>query len=135
MDTGDSGRRESDPEPIRQFRGQGWFNVWGVLFGVFVGLLCACAYWIVQLGFRGALDNSHFGYEAFFAAILGVVLIGRWSVPRLILDASSIDPRNAALMYRWPRGWFSRRWLRDNSAPDGEDDSKARRGQDQHRLS
>jgi hypothetical protein len=112
MDTRESDGPESDPEPIREFRGQGWYNVWGLLLAVFIGLLCACLYWIVTLGFRGALDNAHFGYEAFFAIVLGVVLIGRWSVPRLLLDAPKIDPRNADLMYTWRPGWFFRSWAR-----------------------
>jgi hypothetical protein len=112
MDTRESDRSESDPEPIREFRGQGWFNVWGLLLAVLVGLLCACVYWIVTLGFRGAFDNAHFEYAAFFAVVLGVVLIGRWSVPWLLLDAPKIDRRNARLMYTPRTGWFFRSYFR-----------------------
>ena len=82
--------------------------MWGVLLAVFIGLVCACIYWIVRLGFWSALDNAQFGYEAFFAAALGVVLIGRWSVPRLLVDAPSIDPRSADLFRRTARRWWFR---------------------------
>jgi hypothetical protein len=97
----------SEPAPIQKFRGQGWYNIWGVLLAVFVGLVCACAYWIVQLGFYGAVENSVFGYEAVFAALLGIVLIARWSIPRLLMDAPSLDPRTGALTRSW---WWARRW-------------------------
>jgi hypothetical protein len=113
MDTQPSGgTNASEPEPIKEFRGQGWSNVWGVLLAVFLGLVCACVYWIIRLGFRGALDNAQFKYEAFFAAVLGVCLIGRWSVPYLLLNASTIDRRNAGLMNMSRSGWFFRRSFR-----------------------
>jgi hypothetical protein len=106
------GMDASEPEPIKEFRGQGWYNIWGLLLAVFIGLVCACAYWIVQLGFRDALDTGHFGYEAFFAVVLGVCLIGRWSVPYLLLTAPTVDPRTASLM-KMPRpNWFFRRSFR-----------------------
>lgn len=99
---------ENEPEPIRKFRGRGWFNIWGILLLVFVGLLGVCGYWIVSLTLWGAFDKYQFGYAAFFAAILGVCLIGRWSIPYL-LEGPSVDPRNADLM-RIPRtGWFFRK--------------------------
>jgi hypothetical protein len=102
----------SEPEPIKEFRGDGWFNAWGVLLAVFLGLLCACIYWIVRLGVWDALDNTQFKYEAFFAAFLGVCLIGRWSVPYLLLNASTIDRRNADLMNMPRSRWFFRRSFR-----------------------
>jgi hypothetical protein len=103
------GRDPGESEPIKAFRRDGWYNVWGLMLAVFVGLISACVYWIARLGFRGALDTSQFGYAAFFAAVLGICLAARWSVPYLLLKGSSIDPRNAALMRMWRPGWFFRR--------------------------
>jgi hypothetical protein len=101
-----------EPEPIREFRGRGWYNVWGLLLALFIGLVCACIYWIARLGFWGALDNTQFGFEAFFAAVLGICLIGRWSVPVLLRTAPTIDPRNAAAMRMFRPGWFFRSFRR-----------------------
>jgi hypothetical protein len=114
MDTQPSARANasgnaSEPAPIKEFRSDGWFNVWGVLLAVFLGLLCACVYWTIRLGFWDALDNAQFRYEAFFAAVLGVCLIGRWSVPYLLLNAPTIDPRSAHLMNMSRPGCFFRR--------------------------
>lgn len=116
MDTRASGGPESDPEPIRQFRGQGWYNVWGLLLAVFAGLLCVCAYWIVRAGLGGTVDSPYFGYALFLALVLGVVLIGRWSVPYLLRTAPTIDPRNARLMMSGRAWWLFRR----KRAPEGE---------------
>lgn len=106
------GTNTSEPEPIEEFRGQGWYNIWGVLLAIFVGLVCACIYWVAQLGLAGAIANSFFGYEAFFAGALGILLLGRWTIPRLLLDVPSLDPRSAALTRRWWWGW---RWGRISS--------------------
>ena len=101
-----------EPEPIREFRGQGWYNIWGVLLAVFIGLLCACIYWIARLGFWGALAETSFGYEAFFAGILGLVLLGRWSIPYLLLNADKADPRNADALRMLRPGWYFREYFR-----------------------
>jgi hypothetical protein len=118
MDTRESGRTDSEPEPIKEFRGHGWFNVWGLLLAVLIGLVCACIYWIVRLGFWGALDNAQFGYEAFFAAALGILLIGRWSVPDLLVNGPTIDPRNANLFRRLSRRWWFRGSSGGKQVPD-----------------
>jgi len=39
----------SESETIKTFRGQDWYNIWGVLLAIFIGLVCACAYWIARL--------------------------------------------------------------------------------------
>lgn len=97
-----------EPEAIRTFRGEGWYNVWGLLLAAFVGLLCACGYWIVRVVFFGDEIGQQFGYELFFAVVLGVLLMGRWTIPRMILDAPSIDPRTGILT-RPTRSWWVRR--------------------------
>lgn len=107
----DHGTNASEPEPIKEFQGQGWFNVWGLLLAVFIGLVCACIYWIVRLVFFGDAVGYQFGYELFFACMIGICLIGRWSIPHLLLDAPSIDPRTANLFRRTSRRW----WFRESS--------------------
>ena len=107
MTTQPSGTNE-EPEAIRKFRGDGWYNVWGVLLAGFIGLLGACIYWIVRAVFFGDEIGRQFGYELFFAVVLGVLLMGRWTLPRLLLDAPSIDPRTGALT-RPIRSWWVRR--------------------------
>jgi hypothetical protein len=106
---------ESEPESIAKFRGRGWFNLWGVLLLVLVGLLGDCSFCIMRLGFRGALDNSQFGYAAFFGAILGICLIGRWSVPRALLDASAVDRRSVHILRNSRTGWYRRDDFRRHS--------------------
>ena len=105
-------QQNDEPEPIRKFRGNGWFNVWGLLLGIFVVLLCECAYRILLLGLRGALDNDYFGYEAFFTALLGILLLGRWTIPDLLLNRDNIDPRNANLMRNPRSSWRYRDYFR-----------------------
>lgn len=99
---------DEEPEPVKKFRGEGWYNVWRLLLAVFIGLVCACIYWIVRAVFFGEAIARQFGYELFFAVVLGVLLMGRWTVPRMILDSPSIDERAAGLTKRyrfwWPRG-------------------------------
>jgi hypothetical protein len=106
------GTDKNEPEPIKEFRGRGWFNIWGVLLLLFVGLLGMCGYWIMSLGLWGALDNNQFAYAAFFAAILGICLIGRWSVPNALLNAPSVDPRNADTLRMFRPGWYFREYFR-----------------------
>ena len=106
------GVEESEPESIKEFRGHGWFNIWGVLLLVFVGLLCLCGYWIVSLGLWAALDKSEFGYAVFFAVFLAICLIGRWSIPYALLKGPTIDPRNADLLRMFRPGWFFRDFFR-----------------------
>jgi hypothetical protein len=85
----------SESETIKTFRGQGWYNIWGVLLAIFIGLVCACAYWIARLGVWGALSNPQFGFEAFLAFLVGICLLARWTIPYALLTAGSIDPRTA----------------------------------------
>jgi hypothetical protein len=115
MTTRPDGTDASEPEIITEFRGQGWYNIWGVLLAVFIGLVSACAYWIVRLGVWGALSNTQFGFEAVLAFLVGICLLTRWTMPYALLNAASIDPRTAdtARSY-WTRGY---RLLR-RSKPD-----------------
>ena len=99
---------DEGPEPIKRFRGEGWYNVWGVLLALFIGLVCACTYWIVRLVFFGDAIGQQFGYELFFAVVLGILLMGRWTIPRLLLDARSIDQRAAGLTWQYRFWWGSR---------------------------
>ena len=82
---------KSEPESIRNFRGRGWRNIWGLILLAFVVLLGVCAYWIIRLGFWGALDKNQLGYASFFAAVLGICLIGRWSIPNALLHRARPD--------------------------------------------
>ena len=100
---------ENEPEPMRDFRGHGWYNLWGVLLFIFTGLLGVCAFWIIRLGFSGAFDNNQFGYALVFAVISGICLIGRWSIPDALLNGSSVDSRSADYL-RQP--WYFRQYFR-----------------------
>lgn len=94
----------SEPEAIRRFRGRGWFNLWGVLLLIVVGLLCICGYGLL---IRGYPVGSAFGWAGVAACVLGIVLLGRWTIPDLLLNASKIDPRSA----HTARGWWMRGWF------------------------
>jgi hypothetical protein len=86
-----------DQSDARSGENSGWLTAWRVLFGVFLGLLAACLYWIVTLGLPGALDNTQFGYEAFFAAFAGICLIGRFTL-RVLQRGVWVDRRTETLM-------------------------------------
>ena len=97
-----------EPEAIRRFRGRGWFNAWGVLLVLFVGLLCACGYWLVRLalGYQDQVGHE-LGWAAMLALFLGVFLLARWAIPDLLLNASKTDARSL----HTARGWFARGWF------------------------
>lgn len=99
---------EREPEAIRRFRGRGWFNGWGLLLVLFAGLLCACGYWLVRL-VLGYEVGYEFGWAAMLALLLGVLLLGGWTIPDLLLNASSTDPRSLHTARAWwTRGWYLR---------------------------
>ena len=95
-----------EPDAITRFRGRGWRNGWGVMLLVFVGLLCACAYWIVRL-VLGYPVGYEFGWAAMLVCLLGVFLLGRWTIPDMLMNASSTDARS----FRMSRNWFARGWF------------------------
>ncbi len=95
-----------ESESIRRFRGEGWLNLWGVVLLLFLGCVGVCVYLIASAGLQGAVEGRLFGSAALLGLVLGVWLIGRWTVPSLLTKSGSIDPRNANLM-RSPRtAWY-----------------------------
>ena len=109
----EKGPNEGEPEAIKRFRGEGWLNGWGLLLLVFVTLLCACGYGIVQL-VLGYEVGPEIGWAAMLACILGVWLLGRWTIPDLLLNASKTDPRSLHTARGWwMRGWYLVRNKRD----------------------
>jgi hypothetical protein len=95
-----------EPEAIKTFHGRGWFNAWGLLLALFVGLLCACAYWIVRV-VLGYPVGQEFGWAAMLACFVGVLLLARWTIPDMLLNASKTDARTLHTARGWwVRGWF-----------------------------
>jgi hypothetical protein len=96
----------AEPPAIRRFRGEGWFNLWGVILLVILGCIGVCLYLLVSAGAGVIVTGRLFGSAAMLALLLGVCLLGRWSVPYLLTRSGSIDPRSASLM-RSPRtAWY-----------------------------
>ena len=97
----------SEPESVRRFHGEGWRNIWGVVLLLFLGCVGVCLYLGVVEGLQGATARTVFLTAAVIGVLLGVWLIGRWTVPYLLTRASSADPRSASLMRSPRNAWFT----------------------------
>ena len=82
---------EPSPSPRR-----GWRNGWGALLLVLIALLGTCGYWMLRHGVVGAIGLPQFWYVVFGAVIVGICLMGRWSMS-VLSDGGAIDDRTATL--------------------------------------
>lgn len=97
---------QSEPEAVRRFRGEGWHNIWGVILALFLACIGICLYLLASGGPQGDAGRALFLTAAIIGMVLGVWLIGRWTLPYLLTKASSTDSRTVRLM-RSPRtAWF-----------------------------
>lgn len=55
---------------------------WRLTVAAFVALLALCGYWIVSLGFEGAIAQGRFHYVLFAAIVAGILILGRFTIHR-----------------------------------------------------
>lgn len=89
-----------------------WLALWRLTVAVFVALLALCGYWIVSLGFEGAIAQGRFHYVLFAAIIAGILILGRFTM-RSLTGGIAVDRRNAGLMDVSRPNWFMRMIRRD----------------------
>ena len=98
--------------PDRPTEHRVWLALWWLMVAVFVALLAMCGFWIVTLGFAGAIAQGRFHIVVFAAIIAAILILGRFTM-RSLTGGHAFDRRNAELMDVSRPNWFMRMVRRD----------------------